>query len=419
MHSCVTGPNVCMMPVATTGSVTATTTARRLRLRANRGGPPIRVRVRRVAVFAAIIAIIPGLISFLGMTMQPSNTSLSIRSVEWLRANGARGLVNAVENVYYSLNAPSKGGPALRSLPKQNGAASASAPLRRVHLYRPPRIAPVIHPALPGEGVWHATFVPGGSDSPVLITSYRPEPAYPQLVAGVAWINQDTTSIQLYPGRAEPAVAMPSRGPMEVPPSRRGKLVAAFNSAFKLADSGGGFAYDGHTYAPLRDGLATIAGLRDGKVNIFDWHSGPVAGPNVAYARQNLPLIVDHSRPNPNLSDGPQWGATLGNAVQVWRSAAGIDSHGNLIYAAADYQTVSSLAQIMIHAGAVRAMELDINAYWPSFITYRFPGARDPANLLPDMQRSPYRYLTPDDRDFFAVYIRRAPGVRHHLSHSG
>jgi hypothetical protein len=51
-------------------------------------------------------------------------------------------------------------------------------------------------------------------------------------------------------------------------------------------------------------------------------------------------------------------------------------------------------------------MELDINSYWPSFITYRYPGAKHPTNLLPDMVRSPFRYLTPDDRDFFAVYVK-------------
>jgi hypothetical protein len=126
----------------------------------------------------------------------------------------------------------------------------------------------------------------------------------------------------------------------------------------------------------------------------------------VVFARQDLPLIVNHGHVNPNLSDGPEWGATLGNKVYVWRSAVGIDRHGNLIYAAAPDQTVGSLARVMVHAGAVRAMELDINAYWPSFITYRFPGARHPANLLADMVRSPLRYLTPDDRDFFAVYVR-------------
>ena len=51
-------------------------------------------------------------------------------------------------------------------------------------------------------------------------------------------------------------------------------------------------------------------------------------------------------------------------------------------------------------------MELDINSYWVSFITYGAPGAEDPANLLPGMERPATRYLEPDDRDFFAVYSR-------------
>jgi hypothetical protein len=84
----------------------------------------------------------------------------------------------------------------------------------------------------------------------------------------------------------------------------------------------------------------------------------------------------------------------------------GIDRHGNLIYAAANNMTVSSLAALLKRAGAVRAMELDINTYWTSFIHYRYPGARGAANLLASMDRSSQRYLTPDDRDFFGVYIR-------------
>lgn len=88
------------------------------------------------------------------------------------------------------------------------------------------------------------------------------------------------------------------------------------------------------------------------------------------------------------------------------RLRGGSDGARGLIYTAAGDQTVASIAQILRRAGAVRAMELDINTYWPSFITYRRPEALDPANLLPDMDRSPYRYLTPDDRDFFPVYIK-------------
>ena len=90
----------------------------------------------------------------------------------------------------------------------------------------------------------------------------------------------------------------------------------------------------------------------------------------------------------------------------MWRSAVGIDRRGNLIYVAAPDQTVGSLAAIMIRARAVRAMELDINTYWTTFIHYRHPGAVGAANLLASMDRPSDRYLTPDDRDFFAVYLR-------------
>ena len=366
-----------------------------------------------MALIAAALCLIPVVVSYVRAMTQPSDSSLGIRTVEWMRDNGARGLVNGVENFYYSLTAPAKGGPQLHALPAQSGVladGSSSTRLhttvRRIHYYRPPRIAPLIQPALQGEGVWHATFANGGSRPPVLITSFRPDPNYPRFVAGVAWIDHTRTSVMLYPGLQEPAVALPSRGPMEVPLALRGGLVATFNSGFKLSDSGGGFAYDGHTYATMHDGMATIVRYRSGRINIVDWTGGPTVSPNVLYARQDLPPIINHGQLNPTLSGGPEWGATLGNAVFVWRSAVGIDRHGNLLYTAAPDQTAISLAKILQHAGAVRAMELDINSYWPSFITYRFPGAGHPSNLLADMVRSPFRYLTPDDRDFFAVYVR-------------
>ena len=193
---------------------------------------------------------------------------------------------------------------------------------------------------------------------------------------------------------------------MEVPPALRSRLLATFNSGFKLQDSHGGFALGGRTYAPLHDGMATIVRYWDGRMDIVDWQSGATVPAAVDYARQNLPLIVSGGRPNPNLSDGPQWGATLGNAVRVWRSGIGIDARGDLIYAAANDQTVGSLAQILIHAGAIRAMQLDINDYWTSFNSYAAPQAGSPSKLLTSMVRPADRYLSADDRDFFAVYLR-------------
>jgi hypothetical protein len=369
------------------------------RLRPSRG--PF-ARLRRITLLFCLIALLLSLISFTSMAFEPSNTSLGIRAVEWLRSNGGAGLVSTVENVYYSLNAPSKGGPKLKRLPSAGvnvGAASGVS-----HPYQPRAIAPLAHPPLPGEGVWHATR-PGLVDPPLLISTFRSDPSeYPRLVAGVAWIDPHRTQIQLYPGREQPSVELPSRGPLEVPASRRSKLLATFNSAFKLEDAGGGFALNGRTYALMKDGQATFVRYANGSVNIVNWTAGPRAPSDVVFARQNLPLIVEGGRPSPRLNDSAQWGATLGNAVQVWRSGIGIDRHRDLIYAQANYQTARSLAQILIHAGAIRAMELDINSYWVSFNTYGAPFGREPTKLLASSERPASRYLEPDDRDFFAVF---------------
>jgi hypothetical protein len=266
-------------------------------------------------------------------------------------------------------------------------------------------VTAILRPALPGEGVWHAARRNAGANPPVLETTLRNQPEYPRVLVGVAWIDAKRATLALIPGRQEPAGEIP-RGSMALPQANRGKLLATFNSAFKASDSGGGVALNGHTYAPLRDGQATLVGYRDGRFDVITWHGGSTAPSWVTFARQNLPLIVDGGRVNPQLNDSAEWGATLGNAVLVWRSAVGVDRRGNLMYAAGNDQTVRSLAQTLRHAGAVRAMELDINSYWVSFITYGAAGAHAPSNLLPDMPRSAYRYLEPDDRDFFAVYAR-------------
>ena len=179
------------------------------------------------------------------------------------------------------------------------------------------------------------------------------------------------------PGLAEPP-EISRRGPAEVPAALRRRVVATFNGGFPLETSNAGLVYRGRTVAPMVDGIATLVEYRDGRVDIVRWEHGENPSPHVWFAKQNLPPIVYGGRLNPDLSDGPEWGATVNNAIRVWRSGLGIDRHGNLIYAAANYQTVGSLAEVLKRAGAVRALELDINEDWTSFISYRRPGAGDP-----------------------------------------
>jgi hypothetical protein len=372
---------------------------------------PLWRRARRIFLLAAIACLIPAGISYVPAMGEKHNVGLGVSSVEWLRQNGGNSLVSQIENWYYTLNAPAKGGPPLRSLPQVGVASAGKGPeSQSAKAYRPANVKPLIQPALPGEGVWKKAAAGAGPRPPVLLTTFRSDPEYPQFVAGVAWIDSTRTQLAYVPGLAEPPSPLARRGPAEVPESKRSRLVATFNGGFPLETSNAGLIYRGEVREAMVDGIATIVAYRDGRVDVIRWHQGPRAPANVWFAKQNLPPIIDEGRLNPHLSDGPEWGETVDNAVRVWRSGLGVDSHGNLLYAAADFQTVESLARILQRAGAVRALELDINEDWTSFISYRHPGAGEPSNLLPEMFRPASRYLTPDERDFFAAYLR--PGQR-------
>ena len=222
----------------------------------------------------------------------------------------------------------------------------------------------------------------------MLVTTFRTELAYPRIVAYVAWFDHTRTALAFYPGRYEPPSA-PVRGPMSVPYDQRWRLHATFNGGFTYIDGHNGSSINGRTYEPLKDGLATLIGYRNGRVTIKTWRGGPNAGPQVAFARQSLPPIIRNGQLNPALNDSSQWGATLGNAVRVWRTGVGIDRHGNLIYAAADFQTVTTLAQILLRAGAVQAMQFDINPEWPSLITYSHQGGLSPTKSCPTSSSPP------------------------------
>ncbi len=364
-----------------------------------------------LAVLVVLLA--PVVYSYVTTMTKPSSLPLSVRSVEWIRANHGAWLVNSVEHYWFSWTAPSPGGPALKKLPSVGTPVRNVKPppvkrVKRARPYRPARIVPLLRPALPGEGVWQATGQWVNGAPPVLVTTFRPDRDYPRIVAYVAWIDHTRTQLALYPGRYEPPGASP-RGPMEVPQGQRYRLLATFNSGFTYGDGRGGFGINGQTVTQLRAGDGTVVAYRNGGVDVRTWKGGSTLPRWLVFARQNLPLIVDGGRPNPTLTQpGAFWGYTLGNAVRVWRSAVGVDRRGNVIYAAADLQTASTLAALLIHAGAVRAMELDINPEWPTFITYSGSGGRDPIRLVPNYQQSTTRYLAPDDRDFFAVYKRVA-----------
>ena len=285
-------------------------------------------------------------------------------------------------------------------------AAAAHATTQRAW---PLRIKPLFTHPFRGEGVWHATGPRYHGGAPVLVTSYRTNTANPSVLAYVAWFDKKRTSVAFYPGRSEPPNAA-VRGPMMVPNGQRWRLLSTFNSGFTYAYNGNGSSINGRENEPLKRGLATLVQYKTGAIGISIWHGGPVTSKRVAWARQSLPPIVWNRKPNPNLNDSKEWGEPYpGPSIYVWRTGVGIDRRGNLIFVAADSQSVETLARVLIHAGAVRGMQFDINAFWHTLITYTHKGGLHPKMVEPQPNHSAYRYLSPDDRDFFAVY-RRLPG---------
>jgi Phosphodiester glycosidase len=385
-------------------------------------GAAVRRRRRRRRILIAapfLVVLLWAVVSYTAWMLQPTSMQWGVRSTEWVRHEVPFGnwLVDEGEHYYYSWHAPKKGGPQLKSLPAVGlnppriSPPGTAKPHPQAAAWPPP-IKPVFPHPLPGEGVWKPTGPPVDGGPPVLVTTFRPELDYPELVAYVAWFDHTRTEVAYYPGRYEPPDAA-VRGPMMVPDDQRRRLLATFNGGFTYTDGNNGSADNGRTNEPLTDGNATLIGYRDGRIAIVKWSGGADVGPDVAWARQSLAPIVWDGQLNPGLDenpDSPQWGYTLGGVTRVWRSGVGIDRRGNLIYVAADGQTVITIAKILQHAGAVRAMEFDINPEWHTLITYTH-GANGlvPTMVGPNPMQSPTRYLVPDDRDFFAVYLPR-PG---------
>lgn len=333
----------------------------------------------------------------------------SVKLVEWARDHGGNGLVNGIENWWYTHHPPPKGG-----RPK-GGKLPAARPLRATTPTSRPQvlprsISPIAQPALPGEGVWQPTGKLVHGTPAVYVTYFRPDPIHTSLVTTAMWMDAGLVRGALYNG-----LQLPGGGPWQhgakIDPVDYPSLVAAFNGGFKLTSSRGGYYTEGRTVRPLVDGRASLVVTTDGTVSVGMWGRDFRMGPNIASVRQNLDLLVDDGKAAAgiNANDTIQWGATLGNKVYVWRSGVCTDRGGDLIYFGGPGLNITSLANLEVAAGCVRAMELDINAAWVTGYTFTGGDGSGPLQadkLLAGMDRPANRYLTPGTRDFVALFAR-------------
>jgi hypothetical protein len=346
-----------------------------------------------VATALALLLAVTG-VSVARALTAPGTDTVAARLAEWARGHGLSSVVDQLERATYQA-------------PKVGGRPNGSSPLSgttRVALDRGTLapITPIASPALPGEGTWHLLSSVGGH--PAMQVAYlRPDAVHTSYTAAAVWMDPRLLRFVLHPGTEEPG-----GGPWpvghQISPAERPSLAAAFNGGFRLDAARGGFYEGGRTAGKLRTGAASLVFWKDGHASVGAWGRDVQLGPKVAAVRQNLALVVDGGQVVPGLDSntGGRWGFTLGNKLFVWRSGIGETASGTLVYVAGNRLSAGTLGELLRRAGAVRAMELDINPEWTSFVLY--PDAK---NLLPDMQHTPHRYDTTSTRDFVTV-LRRA-----------
>jgi hypothetical protein len=370
-------------------------------------------KVRRFA-FRSTLLVLLVLLGYVGYTIEPYLTyagsdSVAARVAEWGRDHRMSWAVTWLENATYK--APPVGGK-LNSQQVQTLQGATVSPSQAAREELPANIPPLATGRVPGEGVWHPA-VTGPSGVPVIEwAGLRPDAKHTSELAYVAWMNQKALSFQLHPGSQQPGGSFPTADVLG--PNQRKGLVATWNGGFKVNpnDSLSGYYEDGRTVRALVPGKASEVFYKNGSVKIGDWGRDVSMTPDVTGVRQNLSLLVDAGQITAAVDSGSgaQWGVTVNNAFFVPRSGVGVTAKGDVIYVGGPDLSVDSLANLLKQAGAVDAMELDINADWTSYMYYAVPGGGDPADPVPtklwDFKQAADRYYQPSSRDFVAVYER-------------
>lgn len=271
-----------------------------------------------------------------------------------------------------------------------------AAPRPAAHVSPAPAVAPlaVTTPAHPSTG-W--TVVARVRGQPAAWLAQR---------SGVTLVrfDQGLTHLTLHAGSSDGGASGWTYGD-RITPREIHLLVAAVNGGFKLTYSDVGFTSGGHVAVPLHAGLASIVTYTDGTTDIGTWQAGvPSPSKRVFSVLQNQRLLVDRGVAAANVSSCIAcWGGTIGGQTAVARSGLGITAGGQLVWAAGEQLLPADLAAGLISAGAVRAIELDINPDWVAGYLYlHHRGGPSAVPVVPGQRGIAGKLLEPYSRDFLA-----------------
>ena len=258
----------------------------------------------------------------------------------------------------------------------------------------------------PNDGTWAPSGTGSGQGYATFATYVSPYPGAPQVA--VAWINQQYAKISLFAGTSQPGGTWPNQG--AIPAASDSSLIGAFDGGFIFAQAQGGWYEAGKTAIPLVNNAASVVEYSDGTVNIGSWGTDVTMTPDVYAVRQNLIPLVAQGQVTPAAQFNPlsTWGFSLGQLLYTWRSGLGITAGGNLIWVGGPGLSPETLGQVLVWAGAIRGMQLDINPDWVNYASYNYSVAQGVtgSNLLASMHFAPSHYLVGFWRDFFGVFLR-------------
>jgi hypothetical protein len=372
---------------------------------------PFRI-VRAATLSLAVLLALSTGASIAPALLAPGTDSMTARLAEWGRDHGFGWAVTALERAQYAQDAPTVGGSVSGGLPTGGpDPAQSSSPTRtragRVISPAPGTLAPLVSSPLAGEGVWRDLYSVNGAPA-ARVASLRPDSLHTSYYVQVVWMDPTLLSFRLHPGYKVP-------GPTITPDNRLtppevDSVLATFNSGFLMTDARGGYWQNGQSIVDLRQGAASMVLTTDGHVRVEAWPGGTPSS-DTAAVRQNLDMVIENGVVSPAVSQASaaNWGKTVGNAAYVWRSGIGIRADGSVVFVVGPALNIATLAGILQDAGAVNAMQLDINPDWTNYITYSHPspGTATPAVLPPENPKvNPSRYLQPSSRDFVAVLPR-------------
>lgn len=371
-----------------------------------------RFRTFRAAVLAVVaLLVISTAVSVAPALAAPGTDSTAARLAEWGRDHGLGWMVTALEQVQYARTAPTVGGTIQGGLPTASSVApvqsATTSPTSKPTTAAPGPLTPLVGPPVAGEGTWRDLYAVNGVTA-ARAASLRPDAQHTSYYVQVVWMDPKLVSFALHPGYKVPGPAVTPEN--SITPQEIDSILATFNSGFLMKDARGGYWQNGQSIVPLRQGGASMVLTTDGTLRLESWPGG-TPGSDVAAVRQNLDMVIENGVVSPAVSQASAavWGKTVGNAAYVWRSGIGLRADGSVVFVVGPAMNIQSLAAVLQDAGAVNAMELDINPDWTNYITYSHPAPGNAAPALlppPNPSVNPSRYLQPSSRDFVAVLPR-------------